>query len=142
MTRSEIQALVERFVAAWAGEDIEALLACYDEQVELVSPLLHTVRGLAAIERGHQDLFMAFSDVAVDVHDIVVDVESQRAVLVFTTHATQKGEFLGFPSSQRRVETPSAYVFHLKDGRIVSERRIYDFAGFLMQLGILKAKGA
>jgi hypothetical protein len=40
------------------------------------------------------------------------------------------------------VETPSAYVFHLKDGRIVSERRIYDFAGFLMQLGILKAKGA
>ena len=141
MTRGEIQALVERFVAAWAGEDIDALLACYDEQVELVSPLLHTVRGLTAIEGAHQDLFTAFADVAVDVHDIVVDVENQRAVLVFTTHATQKGEFLGFPPSQRRIASPSAYIFHLKDGRIVSERRIYDFAGFLMQLGILKAKG-
>jgi steroid delta-isomerase-like uncharacterized protein len=141
MTRSEIQALVERFVKAWAGEDIDALLGCYDEQAELVSPLLHTVRGLEAIEGAHQDLFTAFADVAVVVHDIIVDVENQRAVLVFTTHATQKGEFLGFPPSQRRIASPSAYVFHLKDGRIVFERRIYDFAGFLMQLGILKAKG-
>jgi ketosteroid isomerase-like protein len=90
MTRSEIQALVERFVTAWAGEDIDALLECYDEQAELVSPLLHTVRGLAAIEGAHQDLIMAFADVAADVHDIVVDVENQRAVLVFTIHATQK----------------------------------------------------
>jgi steroid delta-isomerase-like uncharacterized protein len=141
MTRNEIQVLVERFVKAWAGEDIDGLLACYDEQAELVSPLLHTVRGLEAIEAAHQDLFIAFADVVADVHDIVIDVEDQRAVLVFTTHATQNGEFLGFPPSQRRIATPSAYVFHLKDGRIVSERRIYDFAGFLMQLGILKAKG-
>lgn len=141
MTHSEIEALVQRFLTAWNGEDIDGLLACYDEQAELVSPLLHTVRGLAAIEGAHQDLFTAFAEVASDVHDIVVDVENQRAVLVFTIHATQNGEFLGFPPSRRRTATPSAFVFHLKDGRIVSERRIYDFAGFLMQLGILKAKG-
>ena len=141
MTGSEIQALVERFEKAWTGKDLDGLLACYDEQAELVSPLLHTVRGLAAIEGAHQTLFVAFKDVASDIHDIVVDVEHQRAVLVFTIHATQDGEFLGFPSDHRRTATPSAFVFHLKDGRIVSERRIYDFAGFLMQLGILKAKG-
>jgi uncharacterized protein (TIGR02246 family) len=42
MTREEIQALVDRFVKAWAAKDIEALLACYDEQADLTSPLLHT----------------------------------------------------------------------------------------------------
>ncbi|MBI3493973.1 MAG: nuclear transport factor 2 family protein [Acidobacteria bacterium] len=59
MTRSEIQTLVERFVSAWAAKDLDALIACYDEHTELISPLLHTVRGIEAIERSHQDLFLS-----------------------------------------------------------------------------------
>jgi hypothetical protein len=31
-------------------------------------------------------------------------------------------------------------VFTLKNGRIVSERRLYEYAGLLMQLGILKTR--
>ncbi len=140
MTRSEIQAFVESWVRAWAAEDLDALLACYDEQAELVSPLLRTMRGIAAIERSHQDLFLAFSDMVADVHDIVIDVENQQAVLVLTIHATQKGDFLGFSASHRRTATPSAFIFRLKDGRIIAERRLYDFGGLLMQLGIIKAR--
>src|SRR5712691_9545481 len=140
MTRREIQTLVESWVRAWAAGDIDALLACYDEHAELVSPLLRTVRGIAAIERSHQDLFLAFSDVVADVHDIVIDVENQQAVLVFTIHATHKGDFLGFPGSGRRTANASSYIFRLKDGRIIAERRLYDFGGFLMQLGIIKTK--
>jgi len=142
MTHEEIRACMDRWVKAWTAEDLDGLVACYDEQAELISPLLHTVRGIAAIERSHQDLFHAFSDIAAEVHDIVIDAEDQRAVLVFTTHATQQREFLGFPASGRRTATQVAFVFHFKDGRIISERRLYDFTGFLMQLGILKAKGA
>lgn len=141
MTRTEIQTLVERLVRAWAAEDIDALLECYDEQAELISPLLHTVRGIEAIEGAHQDVFVAFSDIVLEVHDVVIDVENQRAVLVFTHHATQKGDLLGFPSSGRRVAAPSAFVFQFTNGRIISERRLYDYGGFLMQLGILKTKG-
>jgi len=142
MTRNEIQTLVESFVRAWAAEDLDALVECYDKHAELISPLLHTVRGIEAIERSHQDLFLAFSEVVTDVHDLVIDVENQRAVLVFTTHATQRREFLGFPASGRRTATQMAFIFHFKGARIVAERRLYDFTGFLMQLGILKAKGA
>lgn len=140
MTREEIQALVDRFVRAWAAKDLDALLACYDEEAELTSPLLHTQRGIEAIERVHQDLFLAFSDVVTEVHDIVVDTVDQRAVLVLTIHATQRGEFLGFPASGRKMANQSAFVFRFKDRRIISERRLYDYGGFLMQLGILKAK--
>jgi len=140
MTRNEIQTLVDRFVRAWTAKDLDALLECYDEQAELFSPLLHTLRGVEAIERSHQDLFLAFSDVVTEVHDVVIDVENERAVLVFTIHTTQQGDFLGYPASGRRIATPSAYVFHLKNGRIMSERRLYDYGGFLMQLGIIKAK--
>jgi len=140
MTREEIQALVDRFVQAWAAEDIEALLACYDEQAELTSPLLHTQRGIEAIEHVHQDLFLAFADVMTEVHDVVIDTVAQRAVLVITIHATQRGDFQGFPASGRKMANQSAFVFHFKDDRIISERRLYDYGGFLMQLGILKAR--
>ena len=140
MTRSEIQAFLESWVRAWTAEDLEALLACYDEQAELVSPLLRTVRGVGAIERSHQDLFSAFSDIAVDVHDIIVDVDNQQAVLVFTIHATQQGEFLGVAPSRKRTATQSAYIFRFKDRRIIGERRLYDFGGLLMQLGIIKPR--
>jgi steroid delta-isomerase-like uncharacterized protein len=140
MTRGEIQSFVESWVRAWTAEDLEALLACYDAQIELTSPLMRTVRGIAAIERGHQDLFRAFADVTVDVHDVVIDVDNQQAVLVFTIQATQKGEFLGFPPSHKRTAAPSAFVFRFKDHRIIAERRLYDFGGFLMQLGIIKTR--
>jgi steroid delta-isomerase-like uncharacterized protein len=140
MTHAEIRTLIERFVKAWGAEDLDGLIACYDENAELVSPLLHTQRGHEAIERAHQDLFLAFADVVPEVHDIVVDVEQQKAVLVFTINATQKADFHGFPASGRRVATPSAFAFHFKNGRILSERRLYDYGGFLMQLGILKTR--
>ena len=140
MTRNEIHEFVTAWVRAWTAEDLEALLACYADDAELVSPLFRTVQGLSAIERSHQDLFLAFADVEVDVHDVVIDEEQQQAVLIFTIHATQRGEFLGFPPSGRRTGAPSAFVFTLKDGRIVRERRLYDYGGFLMQLGILKTR--
>src|SRR5262249_54715118 len=140
MTRIQIQEFVSAWVRAWTAEDLEALLACYDNDAELVSPLLRTVRGLSAIERSHQDLFLAFADVEVEVHDVVIDEAQQRAVLIFTTHATQQGEFLGLPPSRRRTATASAFVFTLENGRIASERRLYDYGGFLMQLGIIKTR--
>ena len=142
MTHDEIHAFVDRFARAWSAQDLDALLECYDERAEVVSPVFRTVNGIAAIERSFQDLFLAFSSVSTDVHDIVIDAVAQGAVLVFTTHATQQGEFLGFPGSGRRTSTQMAFVFHFRGGRIISERRLYDFTGVLMQLGILKARGA
>jgi hypothetical protein len=35
---------------------------------------------------------------------------------------------------------PGVFVYELKDGKIVHERRVYDFTGLLIQTGLLKAK--
>jgi hypothetical protein len=34
------------------------------------------------------------------------------------------------------------FLYELKDGQIARERRIYDFTGLLMQVGLLKARPA
>ena len=44
------------------------------------------------------------------------------------------------PGTGRRVEVSGAFVMRFENGLIVSERRLYDFVGMLLQLGVLKAK--
>jgi len=44
------------------------------------------------------------------------------------------------PPTGRAVSVPVVFVYELRDGRIRHERRIYDFTGVLVQVGLLKAK--
>jgi len=53
---------------------------------------------------------------------------------------THAGEFFGLPATGRHVELTVACVLSLADNQIVEERRIYDFTGLLVQVGVLKAK--
>ena len=49
---------------------------------------------------------------------------------------------MGLPPTGRAFRFLAAFVFILRDGRIVEERRVYDFTGLLIQIGVLKAKPA
>ena len=83
---------------------------------------------------------VAFGDVTMKVEDIVIDTENAAAVLIVTSQATHRGDIFGLPGSGRRVETQMMFLFRLSDGRIASERRLYDFTGLLVQLGVLRTK--
>ncbi len=42
--------------------------------------------------------------------------------------------------TRRAVSVPIVFFYEVRDGRIVRERRVYDFTGVLVQVGLLKAK--
>ena len=87
------------------------------------------------------DLFKAFSDSKIGVEDIIIDDErGDRCVTLFTSHGTHRGMLFGLPGTGRRVEIKGVFVMKFEGDHIVSERRIYDFVGMLVQLGVLKAK--
>jgi predicted ester cyclase len=65
-----------------------------------------------------------------------------RAVAVAQVTGTHAGTIMGLPPSGRSFRFDVALVFVLEDGCISRERRIYDFTGFLVQIGVLKAKPA
>jgi hypothetical protein len=44
------------------------------------------------------------------------------------------------PASGKRFQFTAVCVFDLRGRQIARERRIYDFTGLLMQVGVLKAK--
>ena len=46
------------------------------------------------------------------------------------------------PPTGRHVTIPVVFLYEFKDGKIVRDRRVYDFTGLLIQIGTLKAKPA
>ena len=50
------------------------------------------------------------------------------------------GTFLGLPPTGRSFRVPGVFLYDLKDGLIVRERRIYDLSALLIQVGLLKVR--
>ena len=53
MTSDEIRSFLDRFVRAWEKQDVPALGACYTADCTVVSPIFHTVKGRAQVERSY-----------------------------------------------------------------------------------------
>lgn len=141
MTNDEIRSFLDHFALAWGRADAAALGALYTDDCVVVSPIFHTLKGRAQVERSYVDLFKAFEQETVRVDDIVIEVPA-RAVILWTSHSIHAGEIFGMPPSGKRIERTVAFILTLRDGRIAKEVRIYDFTRMLIQLGVLRAKTA
>jgi len=141
MTSGEIHDFIGRYIALWENEDVRGLVDCYTPEARVYSPIFHAVEGRKEIEKSFRDLFAAFGELEITVDDVLIDQESgDRAVFVFTAQQNHRGMLFGMPGTGRRVETSGAFILRFENGKIASDRRIYDFTGLLVQLGILKAK--
>ena len=110
------------------------------EDAKLESPLAGTVQGPDAIVSATDAFFVAFPEAVITAQPPIVD--GDRAVVVAEVTGTHVGSIMGLPPSGRAFRLLSTFVFLLRDKRIVEERRIYDFTGMLIQIGVLKAKPA
>ena len=143
MTSDEIRAFCERYVRTWERGDVTGLVECYTDDCEIISPIFNTLRGRAQLETSFRELFHAFADFQIDINDVVVDRDrKERAVLLFTSLLTHRGEIFGAPGTGRRFEVHGAFVFTFEQDRIARDSRLYDFTGMLMQLGVLRARTA
>lgn len=137
MTRDEVIAWFARRQKAYENLDAAALAADYAPDAVIESPTagVHDGRAAAMAIRAW---FNAFPDLRLTTEEIIV--EGDRVAQLASISATHVGEFLGLPPTGKPFHVNAAFVFELKNGRIVRERRIYDFTGMLMQIGVLKAK--
>jgi hypothetical protein len=138
MQRDEILALLKRRQAAWAVRDPAALAVTHAENGTVASPMGGVLEGRAEIERIYRLWMSAFTDIAVQQDDVLID--GDRVVTISRLTGTHTGEFFGLAPAGRRVEVQVALVMTVANGFVVEERRIYDFTGVLVQVGVLKAK--
>ena len=140
MTRDEILALFARREAACRSHDAAALAADHHPNGVVVSPTGGVLEGREAIEHVYRVWLRAFPDLAFIHEDVIVD--GDRVAVLCRVAGTHGGEFFGVPPTGRRVEIPAVFVYRLEGAQIVHERRVLDFTGVLIQVGVLRAKPA
>jgi hypothetical protein len=140
MTREAIVNLFERRMQAVNDHDVEALTDLYARDAVVESPLGGTHQGRDAIASVFGAFFGALSDARLTQDELIVD--GDRVVQVVTMSGTDNGGFMGMAPSGRPAQLPMVVVCRVADGLITHERRIYDFTGMLVQIGVLKAKPA
>jgi len=138
MTRDEILSLVQRRRDAWNAADAAALAATHADKCIVRSPTGGVLEGRAEIERIYRLWFTAFTGVRLVDDDVLID--GDHVVQIARFAGTHTGEFMGLAPTGRRVEVVAAIVMKVADGLVAEERRIYDFTGVLVQVGVLKAK--
>ena len=137
MTRDAISAIFERRRASYAAQDAAALARDYSDDCVVESPSGGTHHGPAAAERVLRAVFDAL-DARLHHESLLIDGDSVAEIVFF--EGTDSGQFLGLPPTGKSFRVPCVLLYKLRDGKITHERRIYDFTGMLVQIGLLKTK--
>ncbi len=141
MTREDIVALFEKRQQAMNQHDVATLSDMFSEDAVVESPTAGTtVHGRSRNGDVWNTVFKGFPDIVFSAEDLVID--GNRAVWITETRGTDTGGFLGLPPTGKPFRMPIVWVCTFDGDKIVRERRIYDFSGMLIQIGVLKAKPA
>src|SRR5262245_41429220 len=139
MTRDEIDALFTRRQQAFGRLDAAALAADYSDEATVDSPLAGgAATGREAIEKVYATYLAAFPDFKLERQMLLSEGESVAQLVRIT--GTDNGGFMGMAPTRRKITFRCALFHTMRDGRIARERRVYDFTGLLIQVGLLKAK--
>jgi steroid delta-isomerase-like uncharacterized protein len=136
--RKAILDLFDRRQEAFDNLDAAMLAADYAENCSVESPYAGAHVGRAAAEEVFRGWFEAFLDLKMRSKELVID--GDRVAQVFEVEGTDLGGFLGLPPTGKAFRVPAVFLYELKGQQIVRERRIYDFTGVMVQIGVLKAK--
>ena len=140
-TRAELQAFFERYMETWKRRDPRALASFHAENGIVESPMYQTRRGRKEIEDAYRAFLTSFPDQVHTVEAVVID--PPRLAAFSTINATHVNDFFGLPGTNKRIELRHSRLFTIdEDGLIGHERRIYDFTGVLIKVGVLKARPA
>jgi steroid delta-isomerase-like uncharacterized protein len=139
MTRDEISALFTRRQQAFQRLDAPSLAADYSDDATVDSPLAGgSATGRDAIEKLYATYFAAFPDFKLEQEMLLIEGETVAQLVRIT--GTDNGGFMGMAPTRRKITFRCALFHTVRDGRIARERRVYDFTGLLIQVGLLKAK--
>ena len=140
MTRGEILDLCRRWKDAHDRRDLKTFASLYARDAALESPIAGDTPAREGVLKASEGFLNAFPDAVMTVEPPIID--GDRVTLVAEMSGKQVGAFMGLPPTGKGVRFRLVFLLDVADGLIVRDRRIYDFTGLLVQVGVLKAKPA
>src|SRR5438874_1685016 len=132
MTRAEALALVQHLKDAGRRRDLPYLMELYADDAVAVSPVFGEVNGKTAIAATWQTLFSTFTDLVLDVSDVLVD--GNRVAVLGMVKTTDRIGWFGLPATGAPLTYRLVLLLTMTDGEIVHDERIYDSAGVVERL--------
>lgn len=124
----------------WQARNAAGLASGHATDGRVSSPMWRERLGRDAILESYRQLFETFPDWEFRGEPLLVD--GNNVAQPFSATATLRGEFMGLPATGRRCQIEGVRLYEIKDGLIQVERRLYDFTGLLVQVGVLKSRPA
>ncbi len=97
------------------------------------------LRGRAAVQGLFSTLHSAFPDLLLRIDDMFG--EGERVATAFTLTGTHQGEMMGLAPTGRPVSIHGIIHSRVRDGRIVEEWELLDFATLMRQLDTAEGQG-
>src|SRR3954447_16690542 len=136
MTPDDNKAIVRRFVeeifVGGRKETVDELLA--DDFVAHTWPST-TGDPKADLKAAIDRVGTGLADPTFTIDDLIA--EDDRVAARLTTSATQVGEFMGMPPSNKRYTIEEIHWFRLRDGKVVEHWHQMDQMGLMKQLGAM-----
>lgn len=143
MTTKDMRSQTGERVQAWNRHDPEAFASFYADDTTVHDPMYtEPLSGRDAIRKDFEDFMTAFPDAEFSVGAVVASGDT--VAFEVRARGVHKGPFAGpagvVPASNRSIDMPIAAFARVDDhGLVVDERRYYDVAGLLQQLGLMPA---
>jgi predicted ester cyclase len=138
MDHATVVSLLNRRRAALDSKDMVALAELFSSSARLQSPLSGASSGPVAIAAATEAFYSAFPDAIITEEPPIID--GTRVAILAEVAGTHRGVFMGLEPTGHPFRFPVVFLLEFDDGRIVFERRLYDFTGLLLQVGVLRAK--
>jgi len=140
MNETDIRNLIERWVEARNGTDVDVFRQFYaDDVVMYQAPMKKSLTGIEHVIARLEDLNTMGPDVRMTTRSLYVDGDT--AILEFNIVGTQTGRFLDYEPTGRMMDIDSCLVFKVENGKITRHTTYLDTASILRALGLIEVKG-
>lgn len=139
-----LREIIEEGERAFNAKDVDAFVALYSPDAELIAPGGMELKGIDAIRRFTEGWFQGFPDSKLRADRFVETGDTIVEEGVFT--GTHNGVFptpMGdIPPTGKRVEGRFADVFVIRNGKVIADHLFFDRMELMEQLGLAPAPAA
>jgi steroid delta-isomerase-like uncharacterized protein len=140
MSKEDLERLNDQGMAAWDAHDADAWVDLFaDDFVWYDWTRPEPIRDKQAAREHFNTWITAFPDMRTKTIDLVIGEDSVAAEIEFAGTNTGRMSMGGMemPPTNKSIAGRGAYLYHVKDGKIVEFRAFPDAAGMMVQLGLM-----
>jgi steroid delta-isomerase-like uncharacterized protein len=136
MMSADNKALVRRYVEeVLNGKNLALVDELFAEDFVDHDSSMPEARGPAGVKRLAAMAHASFPDLHFTIEDIVA--EGDRVVYRYTLSGTHGKDFMGIPTTEKKVSVTGIHIYRVTDGKLQEEWENWDMLGLMRQLGVL-----